>query len=95
MARVAGLEPPTGVLAAVEAAVAAMTWLTPSDGAMVALAKSYAEKIDTSDDAKTVSWCGPHLANVLRALGGTPGDRKALGVEAPIRGKLSVLRAAR
>ncbi len=95
MARVARLEPPTGVLAAVTAAVDAMSWLTPSDQAMVALAKSYAGAIDSADSEKVVGWLGPHLANVLRALGGAPADRKALGIEAPIAGKLAVLRAAR
>ncbi len=95
MARVARVEPPTGVLVAVTAAVEAMTWLTPSDEALVELAKSYAAKIDSADDAKTVGWLGPHLANVLRALGGAPAERKALGIEAPIASKLAVLRAAR
>ncbi len=95
MPRVARVEPPTGVLPAVTAAVEAMTWLTPSDAALVELAKSYAAKIDAADDAKTVGWLGPHLANVLRALGGAPAERKALGIEAPIAGKLAVLRGAR
>ncbi len=91
----ARLRPPEGVLAAVTAAVAEMTWLTPSDQAMVALARTYAAKIDAADDAKTVGWLGPHLVNVMRSLGGAPAERKALGIEAPIRGKLAVLRAAR
>ncbi len=83
------------MLAAVEAAVRSMTWLTPSDAAMVELAKSYAAKIDAADDGKVVGWLGPQLSNCLRALGGAPAERKALGVEAPIRGKLATLRAVR
>lgn len=96
MARVSRLSPPEGLLSAVTAAVDAMVWLTPSDQAMVALALGYAKAIDGSDDpVKAAGWLGPHLGNVLRALGGAPGDRKALGVEEPVRGKLAELRAAR
>ena len=95
MSKVSSIKPPTGVLGAVTAALDAMTWLGPSDQGMVALALSYARTIDAADDAKTVGWMGPHLANVLRALGGAPADRKALGIEEPVRGKLAELRAAR
>ncbi len=96
MARVRALkQPPATVLVAVTAAVAAMTWLQPSDQAMVALALEYARTIDDAEDVKTVGWVGPHLANVLRALGGAPAERKALGIEEPVRGKLAELRAAR
>lgn len=95
MTRVRQIRQPEGVLAAVTAAVDAMTWLGPSDRGMVALAFEYARKIDAADDAKAVGWMGPHLANVLRALGGAPGDRKALGIEEPVRGKLAELRRAR
>jgi len=96
MARVRVLEqPPATVLGAVTAAVDAMTWLQASDRALVALAYEYARTIDAAGDPKTVGWVGPHLANVLRALGGAPADRKALGIEEPVRGKLAELRAAR
>ncbi len=96
MARVRVLEqPPATVLGAVTAAVTAMTWLQPSDQALVALALAYARTIDTAEDKKTVGWVGPHLANTLRALGGAPAERKALGIEEPVRGKLAELRAAR
>ena len=91
--------PPSGSSASlvdtVRAAVGAMTWLTDSDAGMVGLALAYAEKIDAGDDAKTVGWLGPHLANALRALGGAPAERKALGVDEQVRGKLAQLRAAR
>ncbi len=98
MARVRALkQPPATVLGAVTAAVGAMTWLQPSDLALVALALAleYARTIDDADDVKTVGWVGPHLANVLRALGGAPAERRALGIEEPVRGKLAELRAAR
>lgn len=77
------------------AAVKAMTWLGPSDQGMVSLALEYARRIDEASEERTVGWLGPHLANVLRSLGGTPADRKALGVEEQVRGKLAALRAAR
>ncbi len=96
MARVRALkQPPATVLVAVTAAVKAMTWLQASDQALVALACEYARAIDDADDVKTVGWVGPHLANVLRALGGAPAERRALGIEEPVRGKLAELRAAR
>ena len=95
MGTVSPIPRPVGVLGAVTAAVGAMVWLGPSDQAMVSLALEYARRIDASDDVKTVGWLGPHLANALRSLGGTPADRKALGVEEATRGKLAELRAAR
>jgi hypothetical protein len=45
--------------------------------------------------AKRVGWIGPHLINAIKALGGAPAERKALGVEREVKGKLSELRAAR
>lgn len=85
----------------VDAAVAAMHWLGAADAATVALARSYAAQIDeavaSGDDeaAAKAHYLGPHLLNTLRALGGTPGDRKALNVEEEARGKLAQLRALR
>ncbi len=79
---------------AVEAAVAAMPWLKDSDAAAVQLALEYARRIDGSGDAKDL-YLGPHLLQTLRALGGTPGDRKALQVEEAVHGKLAHLRAVR
>ncbi len=89
------LSPPEGVLGAVTAAVAAMPWLGPADQGMVALALEYARKIDEAEDSKLVGWIGPHLAGVLKALGGAPAERKALGVEEQVAGKLAALRAGR
>lgn len=95
MGTVRRMQAPEGVLAAVQSAVAAMTWLTPSDAGLVALAVEYARKIDAAEDEKVVGWMGPHLANTLRALGGSPGDRQALGIEETVRGKLAELRGRR
>ena len=89
------LSPPEGLLGVVTAAVEEMTWLTPSDRAMVGLALEYARRIDEATDEKAVGWLGPHLANALRSLGGTPAERKALGIEETVRGKLAEIRAGR
>ena len=72
-----------------------MTWLTDTDRAMVELADAYAERMDASDDAKVFGYLGQNLTPVLHALGGTPADRKALGVADAPRGALAALRAAR
>ncbi len=95
MGTVTPLNQPESLLDVVTAAVGAMHWLGPSDRAMVGLALEYARRIDAATDEKAVGWLGPHLANVLRALGGTPADRKALGIEEQARGKLAELRAGR
>lgn len=87
--------PPTGVLGAVTAAVEAMPWLGPSDAGMVALALDYARRIDAAEDDKAAGYLGQNLSGVLRALGGAPAERKALGVEEQVAGKLAQLRAAR
>ena len=83
--------------AAVRDALASMTWLAPSDGAMAALALRYARQIDTAgdDEAKVTGWMGPHLVNALKALGGAPGERAALNVEHEVKGKLAQMRQAR
>jgi hypothetical protein len=96
MTPVRKLKQPETLTGAVEAAVEAMTWLGPSDQGMVALALEYARQIDAATgDAKAVGWLGQNLSGVLRALGGAPGERKALGVDERVRGKLAELRAAR
>lgn len=48
-----------------------------------------------ADAQKAVGWIGPHLANALKSLGGAPAERKALGVEEQVRGRLAELRSAR
>jgi hypothetical protein len=45
-----------------------------------------------ADAVKAAGWLGQQLANVLRSLGGTPPDRKALGVTEGPRGQLAKLR---
>jgi hypothetical protein len=89
------LSPPEGVQEAVRAAIGAMTWLGPADQGMVALALDYARRIDAADDDKAAGYLGQNLSGVLRALGGAPAERKALGVEEKVAGKLATLRARR
>lgn len=84
------------MLQAVEAAVEDMPWLKPSDGALVALAKKYATQIDSGeDDGRAIGYLGQQLTHTLKALGGTPIDRKALVVEEPSGGAVGELRKAR
>ncbi len=79
--------------ASVESAVGQMPWLQESDRATVDLALEYAGAIDDAEDKGKALFLGPHLLNALRALGGAPADRKALGVEEEAKGKLAHLRA--
>jgi hypothetical protein len=78
-----------------------MHWLDDSDRAMVDLAIRYAQRIEEAateggdQSFKMVGWLGPHLANTLKSLGGAPAERKALGVEKAVKGRLAELRAAR
>ncbi|SEP02887.1 terminase small subunit [Trujillonella endophytica] len=89
------LPPSQALLGAVTAAIEAMTWLEPADGAMVALALDYARRIDAATDDKAAGYIGQNLSGVLRALGGAPAERKALGVEEQVAGKLAALRGRR
>src|SRR3954453_17826895 len=95
MGTVHPLNPPEGILGAVTAAVGAMTWLGPADDAMGAPALDYARRIDATDDAKAAGYLGQNLSGVLRALGGAPAERKALGVEEQVAGKLAAMRGRR
>lgn len=95
MSTVRTIKPPTGVLGAVTAAVDTMPWLGPADQGMVALALEYARRIDEADDDKAAGYLGQNLSGVLRALGGSPAERKALGVEEQVQGKLAALRSRR
>ena len=80
----------------VDAAIAQMDWLKPTDYAMVTLALTYARQIDLAvDDARAVGYLGQQLHGVLRSLGGSPAERKTLNVGAKANGKLTELRAAR
>lgn len=85
----------------VTTAVRSMHWLGDSDQAMVDLAIRYAKQIEDAAEQggdvafKMVGWLGPHLANTLKSLGGAPAERKALGVDKAVKGRLAELRAAR
>lgn len=95
----------------VEHSVENMDWLKDSDVAAAALAFKYAKAIDdtfalASDENMEARIAGlglslkalnlgPHLMNTLKALGGTPADRKALAEGGQVGGKLSSLRAKR
>ena len=81
----------------VAASVRAMPWLAPSDKAAIDLALTYARRIDEAldaggEDTTKALYLGPHLLNTLRALGGTPAERKALGTEVSVGSKLAELR---
>ena len=82
--------------ASVDAAIAQMTWLKPSDYAMVTLALKYAQQMDNAvDDSRAVGYIGQQLHAVLRSLGGSPQERRSLNIEGEANGKLAELRAAR
>lgn len=85
------------IAGAVREAVAGMHWLGDTDQATVALALRYARTLDLSgaDDVQAVRMIGPKLLEALRALGGTPAERRALGVDQQVSGRLAELRAAR
>ena len=83
-------------------AVAAMHWLTDADQAAVDLAMTYARRIDDAvrEDPEQARYAagklGPHLAGLLKSLGGTPEGRRALSVETrQVAGRLAELRAVR
>ena len=85
----------------VQTAVGRMHWLADTDQAAIDLALTYAARIDEAlefgegQEVTKALYLGPHLLNTLRALGGTPGDRKALAVESDVKGRLGELRALR
>jgi hypothetical protein len=84
------------VEASVDAAIAQMTWLKPSDYALVTLALKYAREMDSeTDGARTIGYLGQQLHIVLKSLGGAPLERKALAVEEGGGGALADLRKAR
>jgi len=89
----------TSLADSVATSVKAMTWLKPTDQAAVDLALTYAERIDEAlataegQEITKALYLGPHLLNTLRAIGGAPVERKALGVEEAVGGKLAQLRS--
>jgi transketolase C-terminal domain/subunit len=84
------------VEASVDAAIAQMTWLKPSDYALVTLALKYAREMDSeTDNHRTIGYLGQQLHIVLKSLGGAPLERRALASEEGGGGRLSELRKAR
>ena len=89
----------TSLAESVAASVSVMVWLKPSDQAAVDLALTYAARIDEAlataegQEVTKALYLGPHLLNTLRALGGSPAERKALGVEEAASGTLARLRS--
>lgn len=88
---------PGTLVAEVTAALAEMTWLKPSDRAAKALALKYAGQIDaaaklTGPELTKALYLGPHLLNALRALGGTPAERRDLEEGAGVGSNLARLR---
>lgn len=83
------------LVTSVRRAIKAMHWLEESDKATVDLAIRYAKEIEQADDVKTIAWMGPHLLNALKSLGGTPAERKALGLERQTKSRLAEIRALR
>ncbi len=90
------------LVTSVRKTVRSMHWLTPADQASVDLAIRYAVQIEeaaASDNAhertKMLGWLGPNLLSTLKSLGGTPAERKALGVEIEAVDALAELRARR
>ena len=92
---------PIRLAASVQTAVDRMYWLAPTDQVTVDLALTYAARIDEAlefgegQEVTKALYLGPHLLNTMRALGGTPADRKALAVESDVKGRLGELRALR
>ena len=86
----------------VRRSVKSMTWLDESDKAAVDLALRYATAIEDAaangteaEAQKALGWLGPHLLNTLKALGGTPAERRALNVERQAKSRLAEIRALR
>lgn len=97
MGNVTELHPKIDLVKAVRKAIADMDWLKPTDFAMVTLAEFYAKQIEEADNpARAAETIGLRLENAIKALGGTPLQRKAItGAEKQITGRLAQLRAQR
>ena len=94
---------PENLVIATRKAVAKMTWLTETDHAAIELAVNYAaaiekarEEMDVGAFTKLVGWMGPNLLTALKALGGTPAERRAIVGNLPqVNGRLANLRSGR
>ena len=90
------------LVTSVRRAIKSMHWLEDSDRAAVDLCIRYAKAIesaaesgDDAEAAKLLAWMGPHMLNALKSLGGTPAERKALGLERQAKSRLAEIRALR
>ncbi len=85
------------LVTSVRRSVKAMHWLTDSDKATVDLALRYAQTIEDTGggDPRTLAALGQQLLSTLKALGGTPSDRKAIGAEPQVKSRLAEIRALR
>jgi len=59
---------------------------------ITALVKRIRAIAATADVIKVIGWIGPHAANTLRDLGGTPAERKGLEADAPVKSRLQAIR---
>ena len=89
------------LVTSVKRSVKAMHWLTDTDKATVDLAVHYATAIEATAgsgaevEARVLSQLGQQLLATLKALGGTPADRKAIGAEPQVKSRLAEIRALR
>ena len=82
------------VASAVYEAVMAAEWLTPADGAAVALASRLAADIDSCDDAQQIASLSRTLLAVLAAIGLTVAGRTSTDTPPPAQeNPLDALRA--
>lgn len=90
------------LVTSVRRAVKAMHWLEESDQASVDLAIRFAKDIEAAAESgdlvhtsKVLATAGRELMAVLRSLGGTPAERRALNVERQAKSRLAEIRALR
>jgi hypothetical protein len=98
------MAPPRTFTASVRRSVAEAQSVMPGlDDGMIRLALEYAAALDfarVNEDpatyAKRLGWLGPHLGNVLKALGVSAEGRRQVGAAVPVprTGRLAELRAA-
>ena len=90
------------LVTSVRKAVKAMHWLEESDQASADLAVRFAKDIesaaasgDPDRTSKVLATTGRELMAALKALGGTPAERRALNVERQAKSRLAEIRALR
>lgn len=85
---------PVSLIDAVDTSVDAMTWLKPTDHATAELARQYARVVESAEEGN-FNALARGMLTTLKALGGTPAERKALGIEEVVSGSLANLRDRR